>query len=113
MPAVEDYAPPGVAAFGNPVVDAGPLYVSTKAYVVISLMQTERRALDGRIIPTIAVSFAVPGFPGVFVIHIDNYAFRHVDVLAYMRERSYLIHALYALPAQVPAYDDATMGVAA
>jgi hypothetical protein len=107
MPAVTDYAPPGAQAFGSPTVDVGPLYVPTPAYIVRSLAQETRRAPDGRIIATIAVSFIVPGAPGDFVIHIDNYAFTHVDVLEYMRERSYLIHQLYALPEQLPSYADA------
>lgn len=106
MANVEDYAPPAVHAFGTPPVDVGPLYVPTPAYLVIALEQTDRRRRDGKIVPTIAVSFTVPGLHGVFVIHIDNYAFTHADVLEYMRERSYLIRSLYALPTVPPPYVD-------
>ena len=113
MPVANGFAPSGAEAFGSPTVDVSPLYVPTPAYIVHSLVQETRRALDGRIIPTIAVHFNVPGLPGDFVIHIDNYAFTHVDVLEYMRERSYLIHQLYALPELLPSYADAVAAAAA
>lgn len=105
--AVDEFAPGPLRTFGDPPVDVGPLYVPTSAYVVLSLSQSERiRPTDQKVVPTIEVSFKVPGLPGVFTIRIDNYAFTHVDVLEYMRARSYLIRALYALPATVPAYAD-------
>jgi hypothetical protein len=107
VPAVEDYAPPHIRYFGEPQVDVGELYVPTPDYVVLSLAQIERiRPRDSLVIPTVEVSFRVPGLPGIFTIRIDNYAFTHADVLAYMRERSWLIRALYALPAKLPAYVD-------
>jgi hypothetical protein len=106
VPDVEDYAPPSVRAFGTPTVDVGPLYVPTTAYIVHGLTQEDRRALDGRIIPTIAVLFEVPGRPGQFTIRIDNYAFTHADPLLYMRERAYLIRSLYELPNVSPPYKD-------
>lgn len=105
--AVDEFAPGPLRTFGDPPVDVGPLYVPTTAYVVLALSQSERiRPRDGKVVPTIEVSFKVPGKAGVFTIRIDNYAFTHVDVLEYMRERSYLIRALYALPARSPPYGD-------
>lgn len=103
MANVEDYAPPAVHAFGTPPVDVGPLYVPTPAYLVIALEQTDRRRRDGKIVPTIAVSFTVPGLHGVFVIHIDNYAFTHADPLRDLRGRAWKIRRLYALPDVLPA----------
>src|SRR5712691_5058606 len=98
-----DYASGPLATFGAPPVDVTALYVPTTNYQVISLSQSERiRPTDQKVVPTVEVSFRVPGLAGVFTIRIDNYAFFHVDVLAYMRERAYLIRALYALPAVSP-----------
>jgi hypothetical protein len=106
VPAVDDFVSAPLRTFGDPPVDVGDLYVPTPDYVVLALSQSERiRPRDQRIVPTIEVSFRVPGLAGVFTIRIDNYAFTHADVLGYMRQRSYLIHGLYALPAQLPPYD--------
>lgn len=111
MPAADDYAPGPLRTFGDPPVDVGELYVPTTNYQVLGLAQTDRiRPRDGLVIPTIEVSFKVPGLPGVFTIRIDNYAFFHADPLEYMRERSYLIRALYALPSKSPPYVDAAAG---
>jgi hypothetical protein len=105
LAAVTDYAPPAVEKFGYPAVDASTLYVPTDAYVVLTLAQEDRiRPSDQKLVPTIAVSFAVPGLPGVFTIRIDNYAFTHANVLEYMQERSWLIRSLYALPARLPDF---------
>jgi hypothetical protein len=95
--------PPESQTFGEPPVDVSALYQPTDDYVVVALAQTERiRPRDGLVIPTVEVSFRVPGLPGIFTIHIDNYAFTHADVLAYMRDRGWLIRSLYALPATIP-----------
>lgn len=111
--AVDEFAPGPLRTFGEPPVDVGPLYVPTTAYIVISLSQSERiRPTDQKVVPTVEVTFRVPGLAGVFTIRIDNYAFTHVDVLAYMRERSYLIRALSALPAVSPPYVDLPVAVA-
>jgi hypothetical protein len=105
--AVDEFAPGPLRTFGDPPVDVGALYLPTTAYIVKSLSQSERiRPRDQKVIPTVEVTFVVPGFAGVFTIRIDNYAFTHVDVLEYMRERSYLIRALYALPERSPPYGD-------
>lgn len=110
MPAVTDYAPPAAGAFGYPSVDVAPLYVPTEDWLVVSLAQEDRiRPTDQKLIPTIAVSFSVPGLPGVFTIRIDNYAFTHADVMGYMRERSHLIRSLYALPGKLPPLVDPTV----
>jgi hypothetical protein len=107
VPAVTDYAPPAAGAFGYPAVNVAPLYVPTDDWLVVSLAQEDRiRPTDQKLIPTIAVSFSVPGLPGVFTIRIDNYAFAHADVMGYMRERSHLIRALYALPGTLPPLVD-------
>jgi hypothetical protein len=99
---------PDPTTFGEPPVDVSALYVPTVEYVVTSLDQDSRiRPRDGRMIPTVVVSFTVPGLPGNFTIAIDNYAFTHADVLEYMRERSYVIRSLYALPDKLPPYDEA------
>lgn len=93
--------------FGVPPVDVTALYQPTPAYAVLGLTQSERRRpRDGLIIPTIIVSFRVPGLPGTQTIQIDNYAFTYADPLAYMRERSYMLWAMYQLPEQVPAYSE-------
>jgi hypothetical protein len=114
VPAVEDFAPGPLQTFGDPPVNVGPLYVPTTNYIVKSLSQSERiRPTDQKVVPTIEVSFIVPGLAGVWTIRIDNYAFTHVDVLAYMRERAYLIRALYALPAVSPPYVDVPPAVLA
>jgi hypothetical protein len=108
----DDYAPGPLQTFGDPEVDVGPLYVPTTNYIVKALSQSERiRPRDQKVIPTIEVSFVVPGLAGVWTIRIDNYAFTHVDVLAYMRERAYLIRALYALPTVSPPYVDVPSAV--
>jgi len=105
--AADDFIPAQLQTFGEPPVDVGDLYIPTPDYVVRGLAQSERiRPRDGLVIPTVEVSFTVPGLPGIFTIRIDNYAFTHADVLAYMRERSYLIRSLYALPATRPPYVD-------
>jgi hypothetical protein len=44
----------------------------------------------------------VPGYPGVFTLHIDNYAFTHADPLRDLRGRSDKIRRLYALPEVLP-----------
>ena len=107
MPTDTDYAPGPLATFGDPPVDVAALYVPTADYIVLALSQSERiRPTDQKVVPTVEVSFRVPGLAGVFTIRIDNYAFFHVDVLAYMRERAYLIRALYALPTTLPPYVD-------
>jgi hypothetical protein len=106
--AVDEFASGPLRTFGDPPVDVGELYLPTTAYIVKALSQSERiRPTDQKVVPTIEVTFVVPGKAGVFTIRIDNYAFTHVDVLEYMRERSYLIRALYALPAVSPPYADA------
>src|SRR5262245_59468865 len=105
MPAVTDAARPASNAFGQPPVDVTELYVPTLDYVVTGLLQTDRiRPRDQKLIPTIQVSFQVPGSPGNFTILIDNYAFTHANVLEYMNARSYLIRSLYSLPAVLPPY---------
>jgi hypothetical protein len=105
--AVDEFAPGPLRTFGDPPVDVGELYLPTTAYIVKSLSQSERiRPTDQKVVPTIEVTFVVPGLAGVFTIRIDNYAFTHVDVLEYMRQRSYLIRSLYALPAVSPPYAD-------
>jgi hypothetical protein len=102
---ITDAAPIASGAYGTPPVDVTALYQPTPAYVVIGLTQETRiRPRDGKMIPTIAVLFRVPGLPGNFTIRIDNYAFTHADPLEYMRERSYVIHSLYALPEVLPPY---------
>src|SRR6266540_7544351 len=98
----DEFVPAPGRLFGSPEVDVGPLYVPTADYQVLGLAQEQRLPPDGRVIPDITVSFLVPGLPGVFTRRIDNYAFTHADVLAYMQERSALIRALYALPGDVP-----------
>jgi hypothetical protein len=117
VPAVTDsaaYVPLGIQTFGEPPVEIGPLYVPTHDYQVVDLAQQERiRPRDEKVIPTVEVSFRVPGLPGVFTIRIDNYAFRHVDVLEYLRERSHLIRSLYALPAKLPPYQQTSEADAA
>jgi hypothetical protein len=106
-----DFVPAGATIFGVPPVDVTQLYVPTPAYVVRGLGQEERRRpSDGAIVPTIRVTFTVPGLAGVFSILIDNYAFVYADPLFYMRERSYVIHGLYALPDQLPPYEDFAPG---
>jgi hypothetical protein len=103
--AVDDFASGPLRTFGEPPVDVGELWLPTTAYIVKALSQSERiRPTDQKVVPTIEVTFVVPGLAGVFTIRIDNYAFTHVDVLEYMRERSYLIRALYALPYPSPPY---------
>lgn len=107
MVAADEFIPASLQTFGEPPVDVAELYVPTPDYVVRALAQSERiRPRDQLVIPTVEVSFTVPGFAGLFIIRIDNYAFTHADPLAYMRERSYLIRALYALPQQLPPYVD-------
>jgi hypothetical protein len=102
---IVDAAQLSSAKYGTPEVDVTALYQPTSAYVVRSLSQeTRTRPRDGKLIPTIAVLFSVPGLPGSFTIRIDNYAFDHADPLEYMQERSYLIRSLYALPARLPDY---------
>jgi hypothetical protein len=97
--------PPSSDSFGEPPVDVSALYQPSTAWTVVGLGQEERvRPRDGLVIPTIAVSFTVPPFPGVFTIRIDNYAFTHADVREYMDERAYLIRSLYALPERLPDY---------
>jgi hypothetical protein len=107
MPAVTDSAGLALATFGEPPVDVSELYVPSLEYVVRGLSQEERvRPRDGLVIPTIAVSFTVPGHPGTFTIRIDNYAFTHVDVLPYIRARAWLIRGLYALPGKLPPFHE-------
>lgn len=97
---------PETTSFGEPPVDVTALYVPTAAYVVTALDQEMRiRPRDGKLIPTVAVSFTVPGLPGTFTIRIDNYAFEHADPIQYMYERSYLIRGLYAIPDTLPPFD--------
>lgn len=106
MPAAEQAFLPDTTAFGEPPVDVTALYQHTAAYVVTALDQEMRiRPRDGKLIPTVAVSFGVPGLPGTFTIRIDNYAFTHADPIAYMYERSYVIRGLYALPETLPPFD--------
>jgi hypothetical protein len=101
------YVPAGATMAGTPPVNVTALYQPTPAYVVLGLTQSDRRRpRDGKIIPTLIVSFRVPGLPGTHTIQIDNYAFLHADVLAYMRERSYLLWSLYALPTVLPPYSE-------
>lgn len=105
MAVADEVFRPDSTLYGTPPVDVAPIYKPTGEYVVTGLMQTDRiRPRDGKLIPTIQVSFQVPGSPGNFTILIDNYAFTHVDVLEYMRARSYTIRQLYAIPDQLPPY---------
>src|SRR5437868_7489766 len=91
--------------FGTPPVDVSDLYKPTLDYVVTALLQTDRiRPRDQKLIPTVQVSFQIPGLPSSHTILIDNYAFTHADPLEYMRERAYLIRGLYAIPAVLPPY---------
>ncbi len=91
--------------YGTPPVDVTALYQPTLDYVVTGLMQTDRiRPRDQKLIPTIQVTFQVPGLPGHYTILIDNYAFTHADPLEYMRARAYLIRGLYAIPQVFPPY---------
>lgn len=107
MPAVTDAAGPATQTFGEPPVDVSELYAPTLDYVVLGLSQEERiRPRDSLVIPTIAVTFRVPGHTGTFTIRIDNYAFTHVDVLPYLQERAWLIRSLYALPAKLPSWSE-------
>jgi hypothetical protein len=107
VPAVDEVVSPALRTFGEPPVDVAALYVPTTAYVVLGLSQIDRvRPRDGLIIPTVEVSFRVPGLPGTFTIRIDNYAFTHADVLRYLRERAYMLRAMFRLPAPSPAYVD-------
>jgi hypothetical protein len=93
-----DYLPVPHRWYGEPPVDVTPLYVPTLDYVVLGLSQEDRiRPRDKLVIPTVAVSFGVPGLPGVFSIRIDNYAFTHADVLGYIRERVAVIRGLYSV----------------
>lgn len=105
MSAADRFTPPASEAYGFPPVNVAPLYVPTVDYVVVSLAQEDRiRPSDGKLVPTIAVMFSVPGLPGQFTIRIDNYAFTHADPVAYLHERAYLIRSLYALPNVLPPY---------
>lgn len=98
----DDYAPAPGRLYGTPQVDVGPLYVPTLEYAVLGVRQTERYPPDGRRIPSIETTFAVPGVRGTFTLMIDNYAFSHADVLGYLRGRSARIRRLMALPASTP-----------
>lgn len=105
MSAADRFTPPASEAFGFPPVDVSPLYVPTVDFVVVSLAQEDRiRPSDGKLVPTIAVMFSVPGLPGQFTIRIDNYAFTFADPVAYVHERAHLIRSLYALPNVLPPY---------
>lgn len=101
MALADDYSPAPGRLYGTPQVDVGPLYVPTLDYAVLGVRQTERFPPDGRRIPTIETTFAVPGVPGTFTLMIDNYAFSHADVLGYLRGRSWRIRRLMALPADL------------
>jgi hypothetical protein len=106
VPAAEQVFRPDTTRFGTPPVDVTELYVPTSEYVVTSLDQESRiRPRDGRMIPVVTVSFSVPGLPGTFTIKIDNYAFAHADPLLYMRQRSWVIRSLYALPERLPPFE--------
>jgi hypothetical protein len=99
---------PDIETFGAPPVDVTPLYETSTAWRTVGLSQEERvRPRDGLVIPTVAVSFVVPPFAGIYTIRIDNYAFTHADVREYMDERAYLIRGLWALPEQLPAFQPA------
>lgn len=104
MPVAEpdDFLPAPGRLFGDPQVDVGPLYVPTEKYVLLGVEQTQRIPPDGRIIPTILCTFTIPGYPGVYTLHIDNYAFEHADPLRDLRGRSDKIRRLYALPEVLP-----------
>src|SRR5213076_3549618 len=105
MPAVTDAFLPEQTLFGTPPVDVTALYEPTFDYVVTALLQTDRiRPRDGKLIPTIQVSFQVPGLPSSHTILIDNYAFTHANPLEYMQRRAYVIRGLYALPELLPPY---------
>jgi hypothetical protein len=79
-------------------VDVTDLYQPTTDYVVLGLSQEDRiRPRDQLVIPTIAVTFTVPGLAGTHELRIDNYAFGVADVLGYLRERTAALRALYAL----------------
>jgi hypothetical protein len=98
---------PEPTQFGEPPVDVTALYVPTPEYVVTSLDQDYRiRPTDGHLVPTVVVSFVVPGLPGNFTIRIDNYAFTHADPLEYMRERSWMLRGMYAIPETLPSWAD-------
>ena len=97
-----DFVPAPGRMFGSPQVDVGPIYVPTDKYVVLGVQQTTRIPEDGRIIPTILTTFMVPGYPGTFTLHIDNYAFKYADPLRDLRGRSDKIRRLYALPEVLP-----------
>ena len=110
---VDDVVPPNIRFFGDPPVDVGELYVPTTAYVVLALAQIDRiRPRDGLVIPTVEVTFRVPGLPGQYTIRIDNYAFTHADVLEYMRERAWVLRSIYALPTPPGTYVDDPASVA-
>jgi hypothetical protein len=92
------YTTEATREFGTPPVDVAALYVPTLDYVVTAMFQTSRiRPRDGLDIPTIEVHYLIPGLPGDHYIRIDNYAFSHADVLAYMTARVAQIRAIFAL----------------
>jgi hypothetical protein len=112
MPQVDDLGNPvPEQRFGDPEVDVGPLYAATVDYVVIGLHQNTRYPPDGRVIPDIDVTFRIPGLPGTFIRRIDNYAFTHADVLAYMRERALQLRQIFALPGEYTEGAPATVTI--
>lgn len=97
MALAEGLAPVEAQTFGEPPIDVSPLYEPSADWKVLGLAQNTRFPPDGRVIPDIDITFIVPGLPGTFLLRVDNYAFNHVDVLVYLRERVELIRALYEL----------------
>lgn len=102
MPFPPDDFPPGSQILGDPPVDVAPLYAENDFYQVVGVTQHARFALDGREIPTMDVSFEALGYPGVFEIFIDNYAFTHADPLRDLRGRVKRIRRLWLLPNPPP-----------
>lgn len=102
MPVYDSEEPPGGTLFGQPPVDVADLYIPTDDYRVLGLHQIMRNPPDGRTIPTIDTTFAIPGLPSTHELYIDNYAFTHADPLRDLRGRSKRIRRLYALPTVLP-----------
>jgi hypothetical protein len=110
---LDDANPTAGVLFGDPPVDVSDLWEPTPDYVVLGLAQNQRYPRDGRTIPTVDVTYRVPGYPGEFLLRIDNYAFLHADPLLDMRVASDRIRALYALPGEPPAERPSALSVVA
>jgi hypothetical protein len=98
----EVFAPPGATFYGEPPVDVSEIYLPTDDYFVQGANQTIRYPRSGRVIPTIMVSFEVPGLNGLHTLMVDNYAFTHADVLGYLRGRAARLRRMTALPERLP-----------